>query len=571
MKYGVSCKLGLGVALLLMGGCAGPETGANEDMGTARVRIEAARTNNFEVTQVTVTAQGGFQTELVRDSDGGFIGTLLLPAGFNELVGQAFAGPDLVGVSAPVPVQIQAGLVTGATIRIIDITGGGDIGHSPIVLSLSHPLSALANQPVLLAASAVDPDGQPISAAWSSDCADATLSSPSDFFTDFIKLTPGTCRVNVTVSDGALSATESFTIVVFDANQAGGAVNVDGEFVSAPQLFLDINIPGTGFCSVFGDSQDGTCRGSIASPERAFLSSFVDWGNAQPGFVDVIDNCGGLFEVQFNDPFFFQANWRPPVFETVCLVTARAFSNDGVFSQVSAAVHVRPGQAPAAPRIFANLNHSNGFCDLADQDQVSCQAPVQGGSLTQFITQIDWGSEQPGGIGLNSTCGGQFFDVFSDPFFLQATFQPPSFDTPCAIIIDAFSPNGTRLRTAVMEFNVVGGQPPPPAEIQAFVFLDSPFGSCNLSPGQSSVDCPPVSAGGRNFLHAEIQWGSAVPGQIQVNDTCGGGFSLLFNDPFFLQADWFPLFAPGQQCTVQVSAFSGDGQARTFELRVPLI
>jgi hypothetical protein len=568
MKYGVSCKLGLGlgVALMMMSGCAGPETGSDEGMGTARVRIEAARTNDFEITQVTVTALGGFQSELVRDSDGGFIGTLLLPAGFNELTGLAFAGDELVGVSAPIPVQIQAGLVTAATIRILDITGGQDIPHSPVVLSLSHPLSALSNQPVLLSASAVDPDGDPLSVNWSTDCG-AVLTSPGDFFTDFIAPTTGTCRVDVVISDGALIAIESFLIVVFDPSQATGAVNVDGEFVSSPQLFLDLDLPGPGFCNVFHDSFDGTCQGSIASPERSLLSSFVDWGNAQPGSINVFDNCGGTFEVLFNDPFFFQANWTPPTFETVCLVTAQAFSNDGVFSVVSAAVLVRPGVAPTPPQIFASLSHANGNCELdPDQGQVFCDAPVQANDFAQFFISVDWGSEQPGGIGVRSGCGGQLFDVFGDEFFLQGTFQAPPFATPCELFIDAFSANGNLVTGATLAFDVVNA----PANIQAFVLLDSPFGQCNLNLGQSSVDCPPVSAGGRNFLHTEIQWGNAAPGQIQVNDTCGGGFSVLFNDPFFLQADWFPPFFPGGQCTLQVHAFSADGQVRTFELFVPV-
>jgi hypothetical protein len=568
MKYGVSGKLavGLGVALLMMSGCTGPETGSDEGVGTARVRIEAARTDNFEITQVTVTALGGFQADLTRDSNGGFIGTLLLPAGFNELTGLAFAGNELVGVSSPVPVQIQAGLVTGATIRILDATGGEDVPHSPIVLSLSHPLSALSNQPVLLSTSAVDPDGDPLSVFWSTDCADAVLFSPGDFFTDFVKPTAGTCRVDVTVSDGGLSSTESFQIVVFDPGQATGAVNVDGSFVSAPQIFLDLDLPGPGSCNLFDGSFDGTCQGSIASPTRAATNIFVDWGNAQPGFIQLFDNCGGTFEFQFSDPFFLQAQWRPPVFDTVCLVTAQAFSNDGVFNQLSAAVRVTPGVAPSQPQISASLSHSNGVCELQPgQDHVFCDAPIQASSLAQFFTGINWGSEPPGGISLGATCG-QFFDLFGDQFFLQGTFQAPPFETPCTIFIDAFGPNGNIVRSASIDFNVAGA---PQNNIQAFVSLENVLGQCVLNPGQNAVDCGPVRAGGSAFLHAEIFWNNALPGQIQVSDNCGGAFQLLFNDPFVTQANWFTPFAGGN-CTVQVSAFSGDGQARTFELFVPL-
>ncbi len=116
-----------------------------------------------------------------------------------------------------------------------------------------------------------------------------------------------------------------------------------------------------------------------------------------------------------------------------------------------------------------------------------------------------------------------------------------------------------------MELDIVSA----PASIQAFVALSSPFSQCVLNPGQSAVDCGPVSAGGSAFLHTEIQWGNTVPGFVQVTDNCGGFFSVLFSDPFVLQADWFTPFSGGQ-CTIQVQAFAADGPTRTFELFVPL-
>ena len=54
MKHGLSGKLGLGlgVALLLMGGCAEPDITSSQATGTARVRIEASRTDQYEITLV---------------------------------------------------------------------------------------------------------------------------------------------------------------------------------------------------------------------------------------------------------------------------------------------------------------------------------------------------------------------------------------------------------------------------------------------------------------------------------------------------------------------------------------
>jgi hypothetical protein len=571
MKYGVSCKLGLGlgIALLLAGGCATPETGANEGVGTARVRIEASHTDSFELTLVRVTAQGGFQAELVRDNSGAFSGVLQLPAGFNELVGEAFAGNELVGVSAPVPVQIQAGLVTAANIRIIDITGGQDIGHSPIVLSLTHPLSAVTNHPVQLAVTAVDPDGQGVSAEWSSDCADAQLSFPFDAVTDFTKPAPGICRVSVTVSDGELSNTESFNIVVFDETQVQGAVNVDGEFVSAPLLFLDLHLP-DGSCNLFSDSQDGTCQSEIAAPTRAFTNVFVDWGNAEPGFLEVTDNCGGAFENLFGDANFLQGDWRPPLFESVCLVTARAFSADGVFSQVSAAVLVRNGQPDPiqSPQIFAELSHGNGNCQIQPgTGEVFCDVPVPAGNQAFMFAQVDWGNLAPGTLTVFDTCGGQYFNVFNDLFFFQANWQAPFFDTPCTIVVQAIATDGNSF-ASFLNFSVVGAQPP--ADIQARVLLQQINGDCFLEFGQTAVDCPAISANGNAFFQVEMSWGNALPGFIDVRDNCGGFFSAIFNDPFIFQANWFPPPFIGNFCTIDVNAFAGNGQVRTFQLFVPI-
>lgn len=569
MKTHVLSKLGLGLgaALLLLGGCTEPDDASS--MGTARLRIEAARTDAGEISLVKVTALGGFETDLVRDSSGAFVGSLILPAGFNEITGSAFAGDQLVGISAPVPVEIQAGFVTAATIRIIDITGGGDIGHSPIILTLTHPLSAVTNRPVPISVSAVDPDGDGLSASWSAECADGFISFSDSLFAEFSKTTPGTCRVNVTVSDGALSASESFTIVVFDENNAQGAVNVDGQFVSAPQLFLEVGLPNS-FCSLFSGSQDGTCQGSIASPNRASINAFVDWGNSVPGFLEVTDNCGGIFESQFSDPFFFQGEWLPPAFESVCLVTARAFSGDGLFSQLSAAVLVRPGEPPqpVAPQIFANLSHLNGFCEvLPGQSEQFCDQPVNAGELTSVFAQVDWRNQAPGLIQIFDTCGGFFPDLFQDPFFVQGTWQAPSFGTSCAIVIDALGQDGQLLASSVLHFTV-GGQPG--NGIQAFVQLQHANGFCELRPGQTVADCGGVFSGDRPFTHVEIHWGNAAPGFIDVTDNCGGFFNVFFNDPFVLQAEWNAPFAPGALCTINVNASAANGQFQSFQLFVPL-
>lgn len=445
-KYGVSCKLGLGlgVALLLMGGCTGPELGSNQAMGTARVHIEASRTDPYEITRVRVTAEGGFETELVREGETGFVGTLLLPAGPNTLVGEAFVFDELVGASAPVLVEIQGGLVTAATIRILDLTGGQDVGHSPIVLSLTHPLSTMVAQPAMLAISAVDPDGDPISATWFSECGDAVLSSPNDFVTDFTPFTPGTCRVHVTVSDGDLSVTKSFNIAIFEEDAAGGAVNLDGVFVSAPQVFLDIYTE-TYTCHVSSFADDGTCAGSLSAPTRPYISAFVNWGNAVPGVIEITDNCGGQFRLPYSDPNYFQTEWLPPIDESVCLITARATSSEGVFNQLSAALLIRAGEAPPPADIqaFVALQQVEGDCFLSPgESAVDCPS-IRAGNPAFLHVEVFWDNAVPGVIDVRDDCGGELLLHYSDPFFLQADWLAPfTSGQQCTIQVDAQSAEG---------------------------------------------------------------------------------------------------------------------------------
>ncbi|WP_437585922.1 hypothetical protein [Sorangium sp. So ce1000] len=337
-------------ALLPVSGCAqhGDPLDAGEAdgsrLGIARLSVQAAPTTAGDITRVTVTVQSGPEAELARDRDGNFIGTLLLPEGSHQIVGNAFVGDQLVGSSAPVSVEIQSGATTQANLRILDLAESHDIEHSPIVLSLTYPLSTVVNQPAQLSISAVDLDDDALAVAWTSDCADGMFSAPTAFVTDFTKPAAGTCQVSVSVTDGELSASETFSIVIFDESQAQGAVIVDGQFIARPMLTLTVQWPDY-VCNVDPySSTDGTCPEPITTSGRVLVYSHVEWGESSPGTVEVTDSCGGSIAF-IGLSYWYSYDWQPPTAQAACLITARATNSDGLSSVVSAAVLVRPEQA----------------------------------------------------------------------------------------------------------------------------------------------------------------------------------------------------------------------------------
>lgn len=332
--------LGLGALLLAGAGCGSDQgPGERDAVGSARVRLVNTQVSAGEITRVTVTAASGASIDLERDASGdGFVGSLILPVGPNSLVGQAFIDDELVAESQATPIVVEEGTVTSVTLRLLDLTGGDDIEYGPLIVSLVHPETAVVGQPALFSVSAVDPDGDEVSIAWSADCADGSFSDPSAAETQWVKGSEGTCNITVVASAGGLSASDSFRIAVFGEGNTG-AVDIGGVIVSAPQVFLGLDYGA--FCEVFPGAPNGSCAVPIETTQSAYLFAGVGWGNAQPGALEVSDDCGGSFELFFDDPFYVEGVWTPPSITGLCMISARATSPDGVSSELRAAIVVR--------------------------------------------------------------------------------------------------------------------------------------------------------------------------------------------------------------------------------------
>src|SRR5690606_19234735 len=138
--------------------------------------------------------------------------------------------------------------------------------------------------------------------------------------------------------------------------------------------------------------------------------------------LEVTDDCGGVFESVFDDPFFYEATWLPPVEQSVCLITARATNAEGLTSELSAALLVREGTHvdPTLPGVFFDLSHGNGVCTVfPDESEAFCETPVLAGDIALFTISLDWGDLPPGDVAFFDTCGGSFEPFFFDPFLVQ--------------------------------------------------------------------------------------------------------------------------------------------------------
>jgi hypothetical protein len=334
------------------------------------------------------------------------------------------------------------------------------------------------------------------------------------------------------------------------------------------RIVMDITQPGGTSCTVATNGPARTCEGSIATSGRATVNAAVDWGNSEPGSLEVFDDCAGRFEVRATDLDSFQAEWLAPVVRSTCVFTARALSTDGAGSEVSAVFMVQGDGPNGYPRLSAKLSHGNGTCVLAaGQSDVACSEPISAGDVVQASASIDWGNLTQGSIAVSPTCSGQFVDPVDDGSSFQTAWEAPLIDTTgCEVTFEAISNEGP-FTVAKMSFSIVDGQPP--GEVYAYVFLEHTASRCFLNPGAFSTECAAIAAGERALVYVEIDWGNDAPGSITVDDTCDGSFATTFSSETTQQLDW-TVPSDAATCTLQVEAITAGGERRTFEMLVPV-
>jgi hypothetical protein len=310
--------------------------------GIAELRVGAGALAVAGITRVTVQSADVSQDLVFVDNDSAYEGTVILPAGTATLVASAFNGDLLVGQSHPTPVDIISGAVTRVFLQILDLRQSGPPRFGPIFDSLSFPTTVTAGDVAAFTIAVIAPAGDPVTYAWTSDCADATFTTPDAATTGWSRPTQGVCNVAVVATSNGLSVTQNFAIVVFPASDSG-AVDVRAGFVFAPSVAFQILGAGC-----FASDQNGSCPIPIASPDRlSYTLSVFNWNTfAGAGTFTVSDSCGGTFFPFFQNRDFVSGQWLPPITASICILTARAVSDPGAVTLREAAVVVHAGTAP---------------------------------------------------------------------------------------------------------------------------------------------------------------------------------------------------------------------------------
>lgn len=437
------CRCALVLCLAIVGCTTQREPLATAEQGVAEVRVDTGLLLAFSITRVSVEAADQAQDLELNPASGTFDGTMFLPSGTQQLVARAFSGETQVGSSHPTPVEVHAGEVVRATVRILDTTEDAPPLFGPIIDALTHPTKAEAGGSVTFTISVVAPLDDPVTYDWTSDCEDASFSAPHAATTSWSKPTQGTCRIAVAATSNGVIAAESFMMVVFPAGAGSGGVEVNGVFVAAPVLHLEL----AGVNCFVSHGGDASCPVPIASPgTTGYAVNVVSWGLSDRGTMELSDNCGGQFASfgRINDSL--SGVWLPPVDGGICILTARAVNGDGIAGKLSAAVLVHPGDPrPLAPppTIFVLLN--NG-CQFNSSDPVSpadCGTFPAGSQLNLF-GDYSFGNGFPGSAVLTDDCGGGVFVpmLLTMSIFLDWTL-PPTPGTTCTIRLRVTNFQGT--------------------------------------------------------------------------------------------------------------------------------
>jgi len=225
---------------------------------------------------------------------------------------------------------------------VLDTTGPAPApGHSPFVTSLTVSNTQPAvGEAIQVTANVVDPDGDSITYAWTSNCP-ASQFTPSDAASvSWSSSQPGACTLRLDVTAGGHTLSRLVNVVVFEAGTRTGAIDVTATFVSNPRIeemtivFVDEL---TNFrCSAFRSQDDASCQ-TTTRPGRHVV--FVDFRD-EDSDVTLQDNCGGAIEFRGFDFEKYLFTWTPAS-PAVCLLTATVTNAFGLTDRFSLALQVR--------------------------------------------------------------------------------------------------------------------------------------------------------------------------------------------------------------------------------------
>lgn len=311
----------------------------NRDRGGGRVVAVVQPLAAALVTRVTleVSPAGVTQDLSYNAADGTFAGILTVPVGAQTLTATAFVGDAVYGTGAAFADVTENGTAL-VYLSILDASGRKPApDHGPVVTSITvSNVTPLAGEQIQLAASAVDPDRDPISFAWSDVCGGA-FSAATSATTTWSSETVGLCRVTVTATSRQLSDARAVTIRVRSAPT--GQIEITGIVVPQPTIdvvtFSDAQAQS---CTMLrgGPGADGTCHMQVLAGARLAVTLAASDLIPTAAF-SLTDDCGGSAEPGAGSTF----TWTAPAAGGLCIV-AVAVSQAGLSDLFPVAVFVEP-------------------------------------------------------------------------------------------------------------------------------------------------------------------------------------------------------------------------------------
>ncbi len=318
------------------------ETRSSRDTGEVRITIKPSLARLVDITRVDVHVAPDDLTQTMdyNATSGGFSGLMTLAPGAKTLTGRAYVNEDSVGQGSAA-VEVVAGQTAAVLLQIFDTSGAqpeNDI--APIIQSVTiSNVYPVTGETVTLGVAAVDLNGDPLTYAWSDDCAASAFDAPTLATTGWQSEAAGTCNITVTVYATGYAVQEVFSLAVLDPALEQGSLAVSGEFVPAPYLssfHLDYVTGGAGSyvgCEIdlYAPTQNGFVCPALEydMPLNGWFYSYFGVTTGTRTFA-LTDDCGGsaTLGLQYHAPYGTtqEFTWTPPAagLPRVCRLTATA-------------------------------------------------------------------------------------------------------------------------------------------------------------------------------------------------------------------------------------------------------
>jgi hypothetical protein len=305
----------LAAVLVLLATACGSQT---SNPGGSRVSVSVALTQQADRVEVQVTP-ANVTLDLTKSGTNTFVGTLTLPVGQQTIRATAYFGGSPVG-EGEVTVNVVAGANPAVYLKIYDATGPAPTpDHGPIITSIViSKTTPVVNESVTFTATAIDPDGEPLTYEWAQSCASGHFGTPTQATTTWYSDAPAGCDITITVRSNGLSTSTFFHLTV--SAPLTGSLPLSVEFVPNPRITSVALSNGSEWCSVSRTGPSGaSCPGTMYPSQGVTVYVYFNGGEATS---QLLDNCGGSASLIASASGVASFQWTaPPFMAYPCILT----------------------------------------------------------------------------------------------------------------------------------------------------------------------------------------------------------------------------------------------------------